>query len=117
MWHEGRSPPIADFINGIGQKRTFRDAQATSAITKADIARAFMSARPLEQSPHRDHQRDEDHDGECDGAALFNAGVSWPSMQHFSYPADGTGGLAPQATCRTGSAIQGASRQSPSRWC
>ena len=35
----------------------------------------------------------------------MTAGVSWPSMQHFSYPADGTGGFAHQATCRTGSAI------------
>ena len=48
------------------------------AAIEADIARAFMSARPLEQSPHRDHQRDEDHDG----ASLFNAGhcclpLSW----------------------------------------
>jgi hypothetical protein len=27
MWHEGRSPPIADFINGIGQKRKSQDVQ------------------------------------------------------------------------------------------
>jgi hypothetical protein len=27
MWHEGRSPPIADFINGIGHQRKSQDVQ------------------------------------------------------------------------------------------
>ena len=34
-------------MSEVGHYRTFRDAQATSAITPtADIARAFMSTRP-----------------------------------------------------------------------
>jgi len=39
MRHERRSPPIADFINGIGQKQTSRVTQARSASPlKTDIA-------------------------------------------------------------------------------
>ena len=40
---------------------------------KIDRATEQAARGPLEQSPYRDHQRDEDHDGERYGVALFKA--------------------------------------------
>ena len=45
------------------------------------------SRRRLEQPPYRDHQRDEDHDGEGDGTALFKAGHSVSSSFAHAFQA------------------------------
>jgi hypothetical protein len=49
MWHEGRSPPIADFINGIGQKRKgSQRAYSVRIGSKADIIDAFWHFPPAQ---------------------------------------------------------------------
>ena len=72
---------IADLTHSLDYGDTFaqtasflcrdEDEVPEGAAAWASRASGQATRRPLDQSPVRDHQRDEDHDGEGDGAPLF----------------------------------------------
>jgi hypothetical protein len=46
MRHEGRTPPIADFINGIGHTRSFGDVGSMSGLPESGHGWAIYEYTP-----------------------------------------------------------------------